>query len=557
MKVVKILIFIVFYLLLFLTYTFAKFDPWNFKFSVGEIFKTDLERKFFYEYKSKGEIPDFEVWLLMASGVYSPEDIKLYKSKIDSISSDISNKISGKKISRYDLAKFIFEYLHQNILKEYLEKATDLDALFDTGYYNCVNSTAIYNILLERFGFKPKAIQLPDHIFTIIYLDDYPIEVETTARKGFDVVRNPDAIKELKDRTPYIYVPSSKGKRVEVDDEGVIATMYVNQVLVFKDIKRYDEILKSSAKGLILEPNLSIAYTNLRSAYIGIFSDYADKDDWGNAILFAKEALSIFENDKEIDNFIGSAYYNYILTLINKGNFKDAIEKFNYVKDKDTRYYGEIKSLLDYLLFNWGKSEISKGNYQIIFDVVNFGLKFDRNLTYKAGVNLLLDLSKVFSSRDDYESIINFHKKFIEIFPEGNEVKQNLGYFYNVWGVELMNKGQLDKSAQVFENALTDLPNDEVLKQNASIVYAKLTQISFSKRDYEKAIYFINRAIELNSSKQLTEIRKNIYIDWVKFLTFSEENYTKAKKVCEEALSFYPEDENLNKIYKYVLNKLK
>lgn len=548
--------FLFFSLFLFSVYSFSV-DFWNFRSSIGELFKSDLEKNYFYEYKITKKISDFDVWLLMASGVYSLEDIKLYKSRIDLIYSDISNKISGRKISKYDLAKFIFDYLHQNVLKDYVEKSTDLDALFDTGYYNCVNSTAIYNILLKRFGFEPKAIQLSDHIFTAIYLDDYLIEVETTARKGFDVVRNPDALKELKERTLYVYVPAGKGKRTEVGDEGVIATVYANQVLIFKDVKRYDEIIKSSIKALMLEPNLSIAYTNLRSAYIGIFSQYADKGDWANAVFLAKEALSIFESDLEIDKFVGDAYYNYILTLINQGKFKDAAEKLTYVKSNDSRYYQEVKTLLDYLLFNWGKSEINKGNYQIVFDVVNFGLSFDKDLTYRAGVNLLVELSKIFTSRDDYESVINFHKKFLEVFPKGNEVKQNLGYFYNVWGVEFMNKGQLDKSAQVFEMALKDLPDDVVLKQNASIVYAKLAQGSFLSKDYQSAVSFINRAIMLNPSKQLFELRKNIYIDWARFVAFSEEDYKRAKKVCEEGLSLYPDDENLSKIYKYVLGKLK
>lgn len=527
----------------------------DFKSSIGSIYNSELERKFFEEYIRTGKIQDIDTWMIMASGVYDTSKITYYRQMIDRIYTDISNSLKDRRLSRYDTAKFIFDYLHQNIFKSYLEQSTDIDQLFDTGYYNCVNSTAIYNLILKKFGFEPRVIQLPDHIFSVFYLDDYRVEVETTARKGFDVVRNPDAIKELREKTSYVYVPEGKGKRVEVGDNGLLASMYANQVLVYKDVGNYAEILKASIKALILETNLFLAYTNLRSAYIGLFTDYSKKDNYEKAIELAEESLTIFKGDREILEFLRATYYNYALHLINTGEYTKSIQFINYVRKNRPEYYDELVDLTDYLVLNWGKSEIRKGNYVNIFKVISQGLDLDRKRTYNAGINLLVEVSKIFVSRKEYEKAVNYHKEFIRIFPEGKEAEQNLGYYYNVWGVELMNEGKLEESVRVFEEGIKDLPKNSILKQNCSIAYAKLSQISFDRKDFENSMSFINRALELNYSKQLDNIRRSIYIGWARHLAFSEENFKKAREVVQKGLELYPNEIELKKIQDYVSKK--
>lgn len=541
-------------LLLLQVYVFPV-DFWQFRTSVGDVFNSDLEKNFFENYKKTGKIQDIDTWLLMASGVYNAEKLSFYKQIIDRMAYDISNSLQIQKLSRYDTAKFIFEYLHKNLFKAYLEKSTDLDQLFDTGYYNCVNSTAIYNMLLKRFGFEPKVIQLSDHIFSVIYLDNYRVEVETTTKKGFDVVRNPDAIKELKEKTSYVYVPEGKGMRVEIGDEGLVASMYANQVLNYKDIKGYNEILKASIKALMLETNLFLAYTNLRSSYVGLFSDYASSKNYPLAIQLAEESLEIFTNDREIKEFLKATYYNYVLYLIDSKDFQKAVSVIETIRSSKPEYYEEIKELTDYLVFNWGKNEIIKGNYDNIFKVMELGAEIDKEKTYRAGVNLLIEVSKIFVNKKEYDRAVLYHKSFLRVFPEGSEAKQNLGYYYNLWGVSLMNSNLLDESVRVFEEGIKDLPYDNVLKQNCSISYAKLSQMAYERKEFENSLMFINRAIELNPSKQLDSIRKNIYIGWAKYLAFSEENFKKAKEVCQGGLKLYPDEIELKKVYDYVSKK--
>ncbi|MFN4245587.1 MAG: tetratricopeptide repeat protein, partial [Brevinematia bacterium] len=204
-----------------------------------------------------------------------------------------------------------------------------------------------------------------------------------------------------------------------------------------------------------------------------------------------------------------------------------------------------------------GKSEIVKSNYDNVFRIIDVGYEIDRDKVYSAGVNLLVEISKVFLDRKDYEKVIIYNKWFVNKFPKGKEVYQNLGYYYNLWGIDLMNAGYLEKSVKVFEEGIKDLPNDNVLKQNCSIAYAKLSQMSFEKGDFENSVLFVNRAIELNSSKQLDELRKNIFIGWARYLAFSEENFNKAKEVCENGFRIYPNEIQLKKIYDYVMKKIK
>jgi len=531
-------------------------DFWNFKPFVGSVFNSPLEEKLFYEYKSTGKINDLTTFVIVASAV--PQDkIDYYRTLINNFAVNIVNEAKDKKFSKYDIAKYSFNYLHNNLFKGYKADATRISDVFDTGYYNCASSTAIYNIVLYKFGLQPKVIILPDHIFSIFYIDSYKVEVETTTKYGFDVVRNPKGIEDLLKLTSFSYVPEGKDKRIEAGDEGLVSVLYANQVLLYKDVGNYEEILKASIKSLMLMPNLNVAYTNLRSAYIGLINKYNDLKDFDTMVKVGKEALIIFPSDKDLKDSTEVAYYNSVFMKINRGDFPGAFERIMYIKDNDPTYYDKVKELAGILVQQWGISEIEKGNYEGVFSVINKGLMIDTNKTYYASVNLSYETSKRLISNGKYDLAVMFHKKLLEIFPTGNELINNLGYIYNAWGISLMNDGKLENSANIFENALKDLPNDTALKQNASLVYAKLAVKMFEMKQHNIAISNISRAYELNPSQNLNDIRLKIYIDWVRFLTFTDENFVSAKKVCDDALKLYPNDVDLIKLHKYISDKLK
>jgi tetratricopeptide (TPR) repeat protein len=531
-------------------------DFWSFKPFVGSVFNGPLEEKLFYEYKNTGKISDLASFVILASGVQENK-VGYYKNIINNVALDISNGLKDKKLSRYDTAKYVFDYLHKNVFKSYKLDAVRISDVLDRGDYNCASSTGVYNVFLYSFGFQPKVIILPDHVFTVFYIDSYKVEVETTTKYGFDVVRNPEGLKEFARLTSFSYVPEGKGKRIESGDEGLISVLYADQVLIYKDIKNYEEILKASIKALMLMPNLNVAYTNLRSAYIGLLGEYNDLRDFDTMVKIAKEALTIFPNDSDIEDSIEVAYYNSVFLRISQGDFPGAFQRIVYIKNNDSTYYDKVKDLVGLLIQQWGVSYISKEDYEGVFNVINKGLMIDTNKTYYASVNLSYEATKKLLANSKYDLAVMFHKKLIEIFPTGKELINNLGYVYNVWGVSLMNDGNLEDASFVFDRALKDLPNDSSLKQNASIVYAKLAVRMFEKKQYDIAISNISRAYELNPSRNLDDVRLKIYIEWVRFLALTEENFVLAKKVCDEALKIYPKDFELLKLHNYIVNKLK
>lgn len=531
-------------------------DFWSFKPFVGSVFNGPLEEKLFYEYKNTGKVNDLASFVILASGVQE-DKVGYYKNIINNVALDIANGLKDKKLSRYDTAKYIFDYLHKNVFKSYKLDAVKISDVLDRGNYNCASSTGVYNVFLYSFGFQPKVIILPDHVFTVFYIDSYKVEVETTTKYGFDVVRNPEGLKEFARLTSFSYVPEGKGKRIESGDEGLISVLYADQVLIYKDIKNYEEILKASIKALMLMPNLNVAYTNLRSAYIGLLGKYNDLRDFDTMVKIAKEALTIFPNDSDIEDSIEVAYYNSVFLRISQGDFPGAFQRIVYIKNNDSTYYDKVKDLVGLLIQQWGVSYISKEDYEGIFNVINRGLMIDTNKTYYASVNLSYEAAKKLLANSKYDLAVMFHKKLIEIFPTGKELINNLGYVYNVWGVSLMSDGKLEGASFVFDRALKDLPNDSSLKQNASIVYAKLAVRMFEKKQYDIAISNISRAYELNPSRNLDDVRLKIYIEWVRFLALTEENFVLAKKVCDEALKIYPKDFELLKLHNYIVNKLK
>ncbi len=560
LRVIKNLLIVLSLVFNFLVLVYGDFSNLLTESYLSPIYYSETEKEYIESAYKNGEIKNLEVFCFFASGVFDQKKISEYISFLDNLEKDIKNTIPKEHIGkRYSVAKYIFEYLHQKVFKKYLEKATDLDILINTGNYNCVSSTAFYNIVLKRFGIDARAIELPDHIFTVFYVDNYRVEVETTTKYGFDVLRNTNSIKEFEKLTSFRYIPEGKGKRREIGDKELIASMYNNQVLLYKDIGAYEIILKNSLKAIVLDPKLEIAYTNLRSAYLGVIKKSIDERDFPASIALAKEALKIFPGDRDFEKSIQVSYNNNVLYLVSQKKFKEA---FDFVKiisvEKQFVSGEEVGDFWGLLVYKWGDEVIKSGRYDEIFYIVDSVLKEysgSRDAIYRNFFNLVLNSSKIFANNKEFSRAVNFHKEALKRFPEGKELYSNLGYFYNSWGSYLVREGKFEEAIDVFEEAIYDLPDDKVIKENASVAYAKISESRFKMGDFESAVKFISKAMETYYNSRYNDIRRLYYISWVKNLALERENFAEAKVVLREAMKYYPKDPSLIELSEYLENK--
>jgi len=75
--------------------------------------------------------------------------------------------------------EYVFFEVHRRYLKVF-GPLTDFSQIFQEGKYNCLTATTFYAIILDYFNFQYDLIELPNHIFLKVVLDQQSILIEST-----------------------------------------------------------------------------------------------------------------------------------------------------------------------------------------------------------------------------------------------------------------------------------------------------------------------------------------------------------------------------------------
>jgi tetratricopeptide (TPR) repeat protein len=140
--------------------------------------------------------------------------------------------------------EYVLTFLYQKFLKRYSLRQTEVDAIFRTGYYNCVSSAALYLIFGSAVDLEIQGVLTRDHAFVSVQTEKGPIDVETTNRYGFD----PGNRKEFHDNfgkaTGFAYVPAKNYRdRSPLSKLELISVIFSNRISDMQSRGRYDEAL--------------------------------------------------------------------------------------------------------------------------------------------------------------------------------------------------------------------------------------------------------------------------------------------------------------------------
>ncbi len=192
---------------------------------------------------------------LIAGGITDPRERKKYLARLDSIEADARKATAGSKSVAEDGARLL-KFLHAGpMAKGYKSKQTDLHILLDTGEFNCVSSAVLYTVMAQRLGIDVRAVELPEHVFSILATRDRKIDVETTSSLGFDM--------DPKRRTGPSKANRPTNNRREVGPPGLAAIIAYNHGVTLASQKRFPESIRANLIALGLDPHNKGAVSNL------------------------------------------------------------------------------------------------------------------------------------------------------------------------------------------------------------------------------------------------------------------------------------------------------
>ncbi len=144
----------------------------------------------------------------------------------------------------------LFRFMHREVLSgEYRSAQNDLVRLLDTGDYNCVTATILYQTLCRASHARTRAIAVPAHVFCRL-VDGAGEDVETTCPTWFEQTKR---------------THPRAGR--EVSDLQLVGKIFYNRGVYFLEHERFPEALEQLNVSLQFDMHDNTAKSNRLAAF--------------------------------------------------------------------------------------------------------------------------------------------------------------------------------------------------------------------------------------------------------------------------------------------------
>jgi regulator of sirC expression with transglutaminase-like and TPR domain len=126
--------------------------------------------------------------IVTAVGVDDPHEIERRTLAVESEIDAVLDRL-GRRGPGYRQARRLHRMLHNRYLVDYDVLADGVDRIVTHRSYNCLSGSLFYGLILRELGYEVELLEYPGHLLLRIGFNGRWIDVETTARHGFDVVR--------------------------------------------------------------------------------------------------------------------------------------------------------------------------------------------------------------------------------------------------------------------------------------------------------------------------------------------------------------------------------
>ena len=213
---------------------------------------------------------------LVAEGVRDARKIREYEAKLDNVLVAVNAKL-GSNPSPEALTREVFEAIHRQLLTNtYDINCTELTRTLETGHFNCVSATILFNCVAEKAGLDVSALEMPGHALSRVKIGNVSMDLETTCPNWFtlqdDKARRAATARRI---APSVATANpglagtqdttneSYKKLREITPVQLVATIYYNQGVDFLAEEKFAEAIVANLKALQLDPASETAWGNL------------------------------------------------------------------------------------------------------------------------------------------------------------------------------------------------------------------------------------------------------------------------------------------------------
>lgn len=513
------------FLLLFIIYTTIAYSN-----SIDTtIFSNESEKAIFKDYNDSLKIEPLD---LLLSFDYSEQNEELIKNRLNDIYEALNLKgISSK--SRKKQIKIIYKYVHDALLKKYVEKAFFNDQ-FINGTYNCVTATALFALVLDHFNIPFLIKEMPTHVYIVGDPGASDVLIETTLPSQGAVYFDEKYKKEF-----VMYLVNNKivsqdefnqhsidylfnehfDQNKNIDLIQLAALLYYNNGIFKFQASNFKESARSFEKAYLLYPSNSIKFSY--SIALGSVLDHQSLNKTYEGKSLAK-FLNLNINSPEAINS-GETYFNVVSNnmIIEHQHVEEYKKYYNDFRDYLTdsvdmeRYSQTYYRMLGY-------NDFAKGNYSGSIRWLNFAyLSNPDNLEIR---ELIETVSiKLMFTDSQHESMIDTMDYYFEIFPflMGKDNFQSYYTYCYVKSIQhyfLLN--QITKGTKLleqFEHIIEGRKDFTIRESIIEGIYMAISADYIRKGNYnvalqytERGLHFAPNSYELKNQAQNIKRIKNI-----------------------------------------------
>ena len=256
--------------------------------------------------------------VLIAEGVTQERRLaseRIYNSLLAELRSETVQARSER-----EKVRIVFEFLHRRVLTgSYNLNRSSAAVSLETGVYNCVSASILFNALARSVGLISYGLETPGHAKSRIDFGDEYLDIETTCpdwdllpdrpvKRETDVTVARPISSETADITPTgdssetasPAAAKAKPRCREVTPVEFVATIYYNIGVDYYQAGRYGPAIAAYLKAATLDPNNRTVLGNLKATLNNLAIELATRKNFAEAIRLTEQGLLL---DPEFDQF--------------------------------------------------------------------------------------------------------------------------------------------------------------------------------------------------------------------------------------------------------------
>eukprot|EP00913_Durusdinium_trenchii_P008797 g8263.t1 len=494
---------------------------------------------------------------LMASGVTDRTKRSTYMRRLSVLEAQARQQLASAKTPA-QRGELLLKWLHAGEMKAgYRSNQTLVSCILDDNTFNCVSSAALYNILGRRLGLDLRAIEVPDHAFSILYVGTKHYDVETTTRNGFAPSRNPAVLKELQQKKGFRYIPErNRAQRREVDELGLAAIIYYNRGVTFMKAKQHNQALVAFFCALSLDAEFASAVKNVLAELVNWSGSLAKAGQYEDALRVIGTGLRLAPKDAKLNHNHKVFWTNWSLSEIDAGNVDRALRILR--KAEAAIPGGGFAAMQSRVFTRPGEKLAKSGKWSAAIALTNRGLKLV-NRTAAAELNdyrvgLYLRWGNAELQRRRFDQATDALAKGFAAAPNNRKIVNNLSYVAREWTTSVYKKQGFAAALSVAGQLRKQFPKlNGVRKSVGSFVHQAVYELQ-KQGKYTDALSAAKKGERLlNDVKVAKAMQAAVYDAWARS-AWTRKDYDAALKIYRQGLKAMPGHSRLVKNAGYVWN---